>query len=304
MNDRQPGGLSGYVYVLIATVIWSGNFIVARVLLDAVPPVTLAMLRWTVAVLALAPVGVPALWRDRQIVLKHLWLLTGAGFLGVTMFNTLVYIAAYTSEALNMSLMAITSPLFVVVLARLFLGEPLTLQRVFGVITASAGVILLVTGGNLKLLLTLTLTEGDLWMLLAAVLFAGYTILVRKKPPEMSLTVFISATFGLGLAMLLPWWLWELAGPVSIRLTSTAIISVIYLGLGPALAAFLCWNRAVTIIGPGRAAMVYYSLPIFSGLEALIILGEPVTAAHGLSGALILAGILIATRNTTDPTRA
>jgi drug/metabolite transporter (DMT)-like permease len=304
VKGPQPKGLSGYVYVLIATVIWSGNFIVARVLLDAVPPVTLAMLRWSIAVLALTPVGLPALWRDRQIVLKHVWLLTGAGFLGVTMFNTLVYIAAYTSEALNMSLMAITSPLFVVILARLFLGEPLTLQRVTGVITASVGVILLVTGGNLKMLLTLTFTEGDLWMLLAAVLFAGYTILVRKKPPEMSLTVFISATFGLGLAMLLPWWLWELAGPVSIRLTTTAIMSVIYLGLGPALAAFLCWNRAVTIIGPGRAAMVYYSLPIFSGLEAFIILGEPVTAAHAISGALILAGILIATRNTTDPTRA
>jgi drug/metabolite transporter (DMT)-like permease len=287
----------GYLLVLAATAIWSGNFIVARALSNSVPPVTLAFLRWTIALIVLLPFAMRALLRDFQVIRKHLGYLSITAFLVVTVFNTLIYIAARTSKALNLSLIAISSPIFIVVLARLFLRDTLTYRRIIGVVTATLGVLLLLTEGELSRLVRLTFSEGDLWMLIAAVLFGAYSILVRIKPADLSPVAFLCSTFILGLIFLVPWVFWELRDVSVINFSSTTIAAIVYLGIGPSLLAYLCWNQAITIIGPVRAAVVYYFLPAFSGAEALLLLGEPVHAVHVVSGALILTGVIVATRD-------
>jgi drug/metabolite transporter (DMT)-like permease len=286
---------TGYLLVVAATVIWSGNFVVARALTDTVPPVTLAFLRWLIAVLVLLPFAIRIGARNGRMVLNHLGYLCLMGFLGVTMFNTLVYIAAYSSEAFNLSVISVSSPAFVLIFARIFLGERFTLRRIVGLVMATFGVLLLLTRGQLGRLMGLTFAVGDIWMLLAAAIFAAYSILLRYKPPEMGPVAFISFTFIPGLIFLLPWLAWEHAGNVSITFSWTALGSILYLAIGPSLLSFLCWNRAVELVGPAKAAFVYYSLPLFSGSEAVILLGEPIGTVHVLSGALILCGIIVAT---------
>jgi drug/metabolite transporter (DMT)-like permease len=294
--SKQGHAWIGYLMVLAATAIWSGNFIVARGLSHSIPPVTLAFLRWATAVLALAPFGLRSIPVDIGVVRRHLGYLCLTAFLGVTVFNTLIYIAAYSSEALNLSLIAICSPAFTVVFARLFLREAFTLRRIVGVLVATAGVVALITGGEPSRLRSLTFSAGDLWMLLAAAIFAVYGILVRKRPADMSQGLFLTATFVLGTLFLLPWAAWELTQVPYIRFTPTAVAAIIYLGIGPSLVAFSCWNRAIAIIGPVRAGFVYYCLPLFSGLEAFLLLHEPVHWMHLWSGVVILAGVVVATR--------
>lgn len=286
---------TGYLLVVAATVIWSGNFVVARALTNTVPPVTLAFLRWLVAVLVLLPFAIGIGAREGRTVLKHLGYLSLVGFLGVTMFNTLVYIAAYSSEAFNLSVISVSSPAFVLIFARIFLGERFTLRRIVGLVMATLGVLLLLTRGQLGRLMGLTFAIGDLWMLLAAAIFAAYSILLRFKPPELGPVAFVSFTFIPGLLFLLPWWTWELSGHASVNFSWTALGSVVYLGVGASLLSFLCWNRAVELIGPAKAAFVYYSLPLFSGTEAVFLLGEPIGMVHVVSGAMILCGIIVAT---------
>ncbi|MEJ2717981.1 MAG: DMT family transporter, partial [Deltaproteobacteria bacterium] len=142
----------------------------------------------------------------------------------------------------------------------------------------------------------LTFAIGDLWMLLAAAIFAAYSILLRFKPAGIGPVAFVSFTFIPGLLFLLPWLTVELWSTPSVNFSWTAFGSIVYLGVGASLLAFLCWNRAVELIGPAKAAFVYYSLPLFSGTEAVLLLGEPIRALHVLSGILILCGIIIATR--------
>jgi drug/metabolite transporter (DMT)-like permease len=288
--------LIGYLLVLAATFIWSGNFIVARGLSNSIPPVTLAFLRWATAVIVLLPFAIRPLCRDIRVVRKHLGYLSLTAFLGVTVFNTLIYIAAHTSKALNLSLIAICSPVFMILFARLFLRDPFTRRRLIGLVTATFGVVLLITNGQLQRLTGLTLSQGDVWMLVASLIFAAYSILVRIKPAELTPVVFVGSTFILGLLFLAPWLIWELTEVKSIDFSPTALGSIVYLGVGPSLIAFLCWNRAITIIGPVRAAFVYYSLPLFSGIEALLLLDEPIQGVHVLSAILILAGVIVATR--------
>jgi len=287
--------LKGYSLVLAATAIWSGNFIVARVLANSVPPVTLVALRSAIAIIILLPFVVRPLRDEIIVIRKHLGYLALTAFVGLTVCNTLLYIAAASSQALNLALIAICSPVFTVVFARLLLHDTLTFRRIGGLVAATSGVVFLITDGQPFRLAHLTFSEGDLWMLGQAASFALYSILVRMKPAELSPLTFLFSLFVLGLLLLLPWLAWELSGTKGIEFSTATVAAILYLGVGPSLIAYLCWNQSVAIIGPARAAFVYYCLPLFSGGEALLLLGEPVNAVHLLSGILILAGIIFAT---------
>ncbi len=288
--------LKGYLLVLIATIIWSGNFIVARALMDSIPPVTLAFLRWGTAVLFLFPFGIKSVVRSRGLIRENIGHLALTGFLGVTVFNTIIYYAAHTSNAMNLSLIAIFSPVFMVIFARIFLHDTITVTSLLGVLIAISGTILLVSGGTVETLLALTFSRGDLMMLADAAIFALYGILVRTKAPKLGPIAFLLTTFVLGLLFLVPWLIWEWFHGAKMVLNGTAVLSVLYLGIGPSLIAFFCWNQAVAAIGPVKAGFVYYCLPLFSGIEAALLLNESITVIHLVSGILILVGVVIATR--------
>lgn len=295
-SDAPSSEVAGYAFAVVATAIWSFNFIVARILADSVPPVMLAFLRWTIAAAFLLPFGIRPFFRELPIIRKHLFYVTVTAFLLVTVFNTLIYIAAHTSKALNLALIASSSPIFTILLAYFFLNARLGPLRIIGLISATLGVVLLVTRGDLSVLRDLTFSEGELWMVLAAVVFGIYNVLVRIKPTALGSVAFLSSTLFIGLLFLVPWVIWEQRHAGTLNLTMPTLMAIVYLGIGPSLIAFLCWNKAIMLIGPVRSAIAYYSLPIFSAVEGLILLGEPVTFIDFLSGALILIGVIISTR--------
>lgn len=292
---QKHGSAKGYFFVLAATAIWSGNFIVARMLADSVPPVTLVVFRSVIAAVILLPLVVRQVWQEIAVIRSHLRYLALTAFLGLTVCNTFLYIAAATSTALNLSLIAICSPVFTALFARIFLHDVFTFRRTVGLIVASAGVVLLVTQGQLDRLLNLAFSGGDLWMLAQAASFALYSILVRSKPTELSSLTFLFSLFVLGLVFLLPLFVWEQSAKAAVEYSPTIIAAIIYLGIGPSLLAYLFWNQSVAIIGPTKSAFVYYCLPLFSGVEAFLLLGEPIYAVHALSGILILGGVIFAT---------
>lgn len=288
--------LRGVLYALAATIVWSGNFIVARGLTDIVPPVTLAFFRWTTAFCVLLPFAFRTTLRALPVIRRRWGYLTVTALLGITLFNTVLYVAAHSTSALNLSLIAITSPMFILLFARIFLGERVSLRRIIGVSVVVVGVVLLVTRGDIARLAGLEFAIGDVWMLCAAMLFGAYTILVRRMPEPMEPLAFLLTTFGLGVVMLVPGVVWEWAQGMQFSFSPAVVGSIAYVGVGASLISFWCWNRAVDIIGPSHAGIVYYSLPLFSGVEAVLLLGEPVGWVHVVSGILILGGIRTATR--------
>lgn len=295
MSTKQSH-IYGYFTALAATAIWSGNFIVARGLSDVVPPVSLAFWRWAVAVLAILPFAIKPLFADKSSLRPHLPYLCLTALLGVTIFNTLIYIAGHTTSALNLSLIAITFPVFIILLSRVLYGELITLTKIAGVLLVCGGVILLITKGNLALLRTLSFAVGDLWMLAASLIFALYSILVKQKPQDISIWSFQFATFSLGLGFLTPFFLWETTHTPPVLYDANSILSILYVGIFASLTAFVCWNKAIVHIGPAKAGLIYYTLPIFSGLLAYFFLNEHIGLTHLLSAILIVSGIVIANR--------
>ncbi len=286
----------GYLFAIGATVIWSGNFIIARGLNDSIHPVTLAFFRWVVAVIISLPFTWKTLIAEKEILRKNLPYLSLTAFFGVTVFNTLVYIGGQTTTALNLSLISLTFPIFTVIILWAFFGEKMTWQKTLGILLVLAGVTLLITKGDFAKLAEITFAIGDVWMLLAALSFAIYSILVKRKPAKISAWGFQTSTFILGLLMLTPFYIWEKALFPQTNFDTKTIGGILYIGVLAAFVAFALWNRAVLKIGPAKASMIYYTVPLFSGVLAYFFLGEAVTITHLVSAVLIFSGIFTANR--------
>ncbi len=284
----------GYRSAIGATLLWTGNFLVASGLGNRIPPVQLSFWRWLVAVVALAPLALRSVFEHRRLLMRHLPYLTLTALIGVTIFNTLVYLAGRTTSAVNLSLIGMTFPIVIIVLARILYGEVISTTKAVGTLITVSGVVVLVTGGSLDRLLHLSFAAGDLWMFLAATLFAIYSILVKRKPEAMPIVAFQFSTCALGLFMLVPLYLWSRATEPSFLWDSVTVLSVGYVGVFASLVAFFLWNQALLTVGPSKAALIYYLMPVFSGIAGSLFLGQSVGILHAVCMVVIVLGMLTA----------
>lgn len=291
MNTR----FIGYLAALSATVLWAGNFVVARGIAQEIPPVQLNFWRWLLALACILPFAWPKLRADWPAMKRHWRYLAAMGLVGVSALNAFVYKAGQTTESLNMALLVPTAPVMIILLSRIVYGEPLTPRRLGGVAIVLVGVLELVSRGDWGHIASLRFLPGDLWALAGAACFALYSLFVRKRPAGISVEGFNAATFAWGLVLMLPALALETATGPATSWSARVVIGVAYAGIGCSFAAYTLWTKAIGSIGPVLAGIVYYFLPVVTAVESVWLLGEAVTAAHVLGGALIVSGILLAT---------
>lgn len=291
----------GYGAALMATIVWAGNFVAARALAWAIPPCQFNFWRWAIAFLALAPFAAPHLKADWPAIRRHFAYLSLMGILGVTLMNTFVYKAGQTTESLNMALLMPVTPLIILILTRIFYGEAIPPRRLFGMLAAMAGILVLVSRGSLSALASLEIRSGDLWSMGCVVCFALYSLLMRQRPKDISPAAFNLAVFGLGLIYALPTVLIEIPLAGLPLMGAASWIGLLYSGLGCSALAFWLWTLGIDRIGPVKAGIVYYSLPLFAAIMGRIVLGETVSAAQMLGGCLIIAGIFTASLPIKTP---
>ncbi|MEQ8364585.1 MAG: DMT family transporter [Cyclobacteriaceae bacterium] len=291
---REIKSYSGYLFALLATIVWSGNFIVARDLNTTFTPISISFFRWLIATLVILPFAIPHLKRDMRLILPQWRLMLVLSFTGVTVFNTLIYLAAQTSSAFNLSLFAITAPLYVVLFNWLFYKETITTRQAIGFAVLLVGLLTLLSKGNPEKILDLEFNKGDLVMAGAASIFAFYSALLRKKNPAIGNLSFVAATFVLGVIMLIPIFIVEIMSPaVSLPFNTPSVLQLVYIGVGPSVISYYLWNRSVVEIGSTKAATIYNTLPVFSALFAAIILKESILAVQVVSSVIIVGGILL-----------
>lgn len=293
----------GIALAILATVIWSGNFIISRGVSKQIGPVSLAFYRWFTATILLAPFAWKKYQAEKELVKKNLRYLCWVALTGITLFNTFVYVAGHFTTAINMALIGTTSsPIFATIMAILFLKEKMSAFRLTGILICISGILLLLSKGSWHTLAAFRFSTGDLWVLAGAFAFAVYNILVRKKPQGFSALSFLFVVFAIGTLMLLPFFLAEYKLGQSTQWSIPLVSGILYLGAGASIISFLCWNLAIHKLGAGRTVLFGNLIPIFSTWEAVIFLGEEVTTIHIASGILVISGLLLAnTRFNRQP---
>ncbi|WP_367771586.1 DMT family transporter [Flavobacterium sp. WC2421] len=289
MNNQTKGVL----FALTATLLWSVNMVIASGIKGHIPPVGLAFWRWTIACVALAPFALKSTIKHKTILLHNKGYLVVTAILGITIFNTLIYFAGKTTSAVNLSLIAISIPLFIVVLSRIAFKEKVAAIRILGIATIITGVLVLITKGSLQALLEINFTIGDLLMLLACFFFASYTILVRLKPKEIPSNVFLFTVFVIGTMLLLPFYLWEHFYYKKVVFDATTIYATTYVGIFASLISYYLWNEAIRLIGTNKTALIYYLIPVFSGILAYFFLDQAIILTQIISMGIIITGLLL-----------
>lgn len=286
---------TAYLLLALTALFWAGNAILARGLHAQISPVTFAFWRWALASALLLPFA----WRVLRADWPRLradwpWVLLLA-VLGVSVFNTVLYHAAHSTTATNIALVQTVMPATIVLLGALLFGERVSLPAVAGVIVSMLGAAVVVLRGDPSALLHWRLVAGDLWMLLAVVAYALYSVLLRRRPQVHPLS-FLAASFVLGTLVLLPVYAWEAARSGPPAVTGGLLAGIAYVALFPSILAYLFWNRGVALIGASRAGFFICLIPVFAAVLAMLFLGERLHPYHLAGLGLILAGFWLFNR--------
>ena len=255
---------------------------------------TLAFVRWMGALIILLPFIIPVVYKHRQIILSNVLLLFLVGALSVAGFNTLVYIGLQSTTALNGTLMQSTMPIMILILSSVFLKEPVHLTQWLGVGISLGGVMLLVSQGNLSVLMTLDFNRGDLWIIAAMLVWAIYSIALRWKPKALPGFAFFAVTLISGVVILAPLSWWELKDAKPIEWSQDLYFLVGYLVVFPSILSYLFWNYGVERLGAQRAGLFIHLVPLWGMLLSAVFLGESIHAFHLWGMVLIFSGIYFA----------
>jgi drug/metabolite transporter (DMT)-like permease len=283
-----------YLLMTIATLSWAGNFVLGRAVSGEVPPVGLAFWRWFGGALLILPFALPLLRRDWAEVQARWRIVLILGFLGIAVFNTLIYAGLAYTEAINALLLQSVQPVMIILFSFLLFRDTIAPRQALAVAVSLVGVVSIVARGDLATLATLSFNVGDLLVLIAIVSYAAYTTLLRRRPRIHPLS-FLLALFLVGTAMLLPLYVAEGLAGRPMRPTPVTFGAVAYVVIFPAIVAYLCFNRGVELLGANRAGHFFHMQPVFGVILAMLFLGERFQIFHAAGIALIIVGILMAT---------
>lgn len=281
---------TAYVLMALTAAFWAGNFVVGRAASGTIPPLSLAWARWAGAALLLLPFAVGRLRADWPAIHRHAGLVFLLGCLGAGIFNTLQYIALTTMTAVTGAVINSAGPVLIALACWLILGDRLNAWQVLGIAISLAGVLVVVTRGDVSRMPELGRSVGELLMLLGLIVWAAYTALLRFRPRIHPLS-FAAATYIVAAIVNTPTMLWELSSGAVVQLNPTTLAAIAYVSIFPSLLAYLFFNAAVESIGGARAGAFFHLTPLMTAVLAMIFLGETFAFYHVASFALIAAGL-------------
>jgi drug/metabolite transporter (DMT)-like permease len=212
---------------------------------------------------------------------------------GVASFNTMTYIGLQYTTAVNALILASAGPMIILLWAFVLFGERPGLRQMLGMMLSLLGVAIVVSHGSLATLAHLSVSVGDAWILAGIVIYALYPPLLRRRPAVHSLSLLV-AVMGIGSLMMLPFYLWEIAAGATIRGGLASYAAMAYTAVLPSFIAYLFLNRAVELIGAGRAGQSSHLIPVLGMVLAVLFLGERFHLYHVLGTAAAAAGIFVA----------
>lgn len=307
-------GLTPRIALLLCVppLMWAGNALMGRLLAGSLPPMAMNAARWVAALLILLPLGWAAVaTAPRRAQLLARWpRLALLGGLGVGAYNAFQYLALQTSTPINVTLIASSVPVWMMVVGIVFYREHPRPMQWAGAGLSTLGVLTVLLRGDLSALASLRLVPGDLWMLLAALSWAFYSWQLARPAPSLAGTqrpawdwaefLLVQVLFGLawaggaaGLEALLGVLPSAQVPPVS---TPALWAAVLFLGLGPSVVAYRCWGVGIAAVGPATASFFSNLTPLFTALMSALLLGDPPRLYHGIAFACIVGGIALSSR--------
>lgn len=285
-----------YLLLTLTALFWAGNMVIGRGIRGDVPPLGLAFWRWTLALLITLPLALPYMRQQWPALRRHWMPVVVLGTLGVGGYNTFAYLALQYTTAINATMLNSLMPVATVLLAWVLLRRPLKRLEALGVGVSVIGVLVIVTQGHLARVAELQLNPGDLWMLVAVIVWGLYTVGLHWRPNSVDPMLMLAAMMLVGVIVLAPAWAWELSQGRHIALNAGSVSAIAYTAIFPSFLGYVFYNRGVAMVGPSHSALFLNLTPVFATVLSIVFLDELPVFYHGIGIALILAGIWLTTR--------
>jgi drug/metabolite transporter (DMT)-like permease len=282
--------------LLITALAWAGNALIARASAGMLPPISLSFWRWSLALLLLLPFTLKGLWQSRKLLLDNWLRVALLAALSISSYNTLLYQAAQSTSAINLTLVGTGLPVTAFFWSVVLLRQWPARATLVGALLGLCGLLLILTGGQPAHLVELHFNDGDLIMLVAVLSWGLYTVLLQRWVMPVPGLVLMAAMLLCGVPLLVPFFLWELVHLGSMPITWQAASAVGYTAVFASLVAYVAWNNGVKVLGSATASLFSYLVPAFTALLGIMLLGEQLYWYHLAGGALTFTGLLVATR--------
>jgi len=283
------------VVLTLATLMFAGHTIAARISVNEISPMLLMELRWILCLLVLIAFCRKKLISQIPAVKERLgWVFMMGGF-GMAGFTVFFILAAQYTTAVNLGITQGSIPAFVMIIGLVVLRTKISFLQICGLILSLGGVVLLVSGGSINVLKSVQFNIGDLLMLIACLCYAGYTLGLSRRiimPPVLILAFFsAAAVVTLTICTAIEYSQGNLIMP-----GLKGWLLVIYCAIFPSLLAQVLFMRGVELAGSNRAGLYVNLVPVFAALFAVMMLGEVMHLYHIISLVLVIGGIYMAER--------
>lgn len=286
-----------YGLLTLTALFWGGNFVVGRAVSADIPPIALAWWRWCFALGLILPFCLVPLWRKRRQLWQARWPLLLLAALGVTAFNTLVYLGLQTATASDALLILSAGPILILLISWVLYREKISTGQLLGVSLSLLGVLMIISrGAPWRLLSQLEGNLGLIWILLAVISWAFYSVLLRLRPRGLTGFEFFASSVILGFLLLTPFYLYEHWVQARILIwNEQSLYALFYVSIFASVLAFLFWNQGVAQLGANRTGYFIHLIPVWGILLAYLFLAERLYLFHALGIGMIVAGLILST---------
>ena len=288
---------SAYLFLVLATFCWSGNFIVGKfATVYEIPPLTLNVFRWISVWFILIPFTYKEIFKNLSYIKKNWLVISFMGVITISTFNSVVYFALNYTQVINAVLMLSAIPAATIVLSSLMKIEETNIFQLFGLVLSIIGIGSIISNGDIQKIISLDFNKGDMWMLVCVITWSLYSTLLKKNNFKLSQFTLIQLMVSVGILFLIPQFFYEKSIGLELSLDKNFILILIYVAIFPAIAAYYFWQKGIEIIGPNRASMFIQLMPLFSAVMAIIIFKEKFELYHFVGAIFILSGIYLSNR--------
>lgn len=293
---KESSSTLAYAGLCLAPLFWAGNAVLARAVVNEIPPVSLAFWRWLIAFIILLPIGLPAVIRQWQTIKSALPQLTALSIFSIILFSTSLYEAALTTTAINIAIINATIPIAIIACAYLILRQSISLPAISGILLAIVGVLLIVTQGHLLKVFELSYHIGDLIMVAAVVCWGLYSVLMKWFDLKISLVALLTSQIAIGVLILLPVLLVDvfwLGGGFEFEIEHAPTFA--YVAIFPSIGSYMLWSLGVREVGPSKSGIFMYLIPVFAAILSWFFIDESLEPFHIYGGLLVMMGLCLGT---------
>lgn len=295
----MPATRTAYILLCLTALFWGGNAVAGKLAVGHVSPMVLTTARWGLACAILLAMGWPRLRADWPRVRRHWLMLVVLGMLGFTLFNVALYTALMFTTAINVSIEQAGVPMVIFAANFLLFRMRATGAQLVGFLLSIGGVALTASHGDPTRLLELDLNFGDALMLIAVLVYGGYSVALRFKPEMHWQSLMIALTFG-AFATSLPFLAIEVVYGSALLPDTRGWLVVGFAAIFPSILSQAFYIRGIELIGSNRAGLFMNLVPICGMLLSVLLLGEQFYLYHAVAMVLVLGGIWLAERSRSN----